>query len=145
MNGKLYFDLAEVVRIAEATVAGTNHRDSFSDQADGVKTGPALVWAKDQGTYLLSNANPRPDGDVIYARASRHDGLLLSQDATSAPGDWDEVWQTTREICGGDDFAEYLALDDLLSWLQASLRAGQTHLVLEVDDEAMQVGTEKAS
>lgn len=143
-NGKLYFDLAEAVRVAEATAQATEHVDSFSDQEDGTKTGPALVWVKDAGTYLMSNARPRPDNDVIYGRAYTADGLLLQQpDRSDSPG-WDDVWNTARDICGGDDFAEYFGLDELLRVLQAGLGEGFTHLVVEVSDDAVEIGMEKA-
>jgi hypothetical protein len=145
MAEKLYFDLAEAVRIGEATVQATEHADSYSDQMDGNKTGPALMWVKDAGTYLMSNAVPRPESDMLYGRAYTHDGLLLKQPDDSAAWEWTEVWETARAICGGDDFAEYLALSDLLPLMQRALRAGCTHLVIAVSDDALDITMEVAS
>jgi hypothetical protein len=133
----IYFRLDETLRVAEATAQATSHHDSFVDQENGTKTGPALMWVKDAGTYLMSNASPRPDNDVIYGRAFAADGLLLKQPDDSRSPAWDAVWNTTREICGGDDFSEYFELDDLLPQLRAALADGWTHLVLTVSDETV--------
>jgi hypothetical protein len=143
MSNRIYFDLAEAVRIGEATVQATEHTDSFSDREDGTKTGPALMWVKDAGTYLMSNAVPRPENDVLYGRAYRHDGLLLKQPDDSSTEGWDDVWDTTRDICGGDDFAEYFPLGDLLPAMQAQLQQGFTHLAIEVSDESLEIFMEK--
>lgn len=136
-NGRLYFDLAEAVRISEQTVQASEHTDSFSDTLDGTKTGPALMWVKDAGTYLMSNAVPRPENDVLYGRAYAADGLLLQQPDDSSTAGWDDVWQTAREICGGDDFAEYFPLNELLPVMQGALNAGCTHLVIDVSDDSI--------
>lgn len=125
MSGLLYFDLAEALRIAEETVAAPAH---------GVG-GPCLVWAKDAGTYLMSNAIPRPANDVIYARAHHRDGLVLREpDRTSGVNAerWDEVWDETRRICGGDDFAEFFELSDLLPVMREGARLGDTWLIFIV-------------
>lgn len=142
-NGKLFFDLAEAVRVGEATVQATEHGDSFSDQQDGVKTGPALMWVKDAGTYLMSNAIPRPESDLIYGHAYKHDGPLLKQPDDSSDEAWDDVWQITRMICGGDDFAEYFPLDELLPKMQETLADGFTHLVVDVSDDAIEIKMEQ--
>ena len=141
-NGKIYFDLAEAVRIAEATLEAPEFRVSFSDSLDGIKTGPSLMWVKDAGCYLMSNATPRPESDVLYGRAYTHDGLLLQQPSDTSSAAWGEVWETARAICGGDDFAEYFPLDDMLPQMRVALAAGCTHLVIDVSDEALDITME---
>jgi hypothetical protein len=117
MDNPLYFDLGEVLRVAEATLAATEHQDSFVDAADGKVTGPALMWVKDSGIYLMSNAVERPENDVIYARDGQPDGPLL--DGTSR-----DDWERCRELVGGDDFAEYFHLDRAT---MAMLRVAKAH------------------
>ena len=104
-TGKIYFDLREAVRVAELTVQAPEHRDSFADQMEGRSTGPALMWVKDAGTYLMGNGRPRPDDDVIYGRANSPNGMLLKQPESLDDDGWNDVWHTARDICGGDDFA----------------------------------------
>jgi hypothetical protein len=100
------------------------------------------MWVKDAGTYLMSNALPRIENDVLYGRAYTKDGLLLQQPDDSRSTEWDDVWHTARDICGGDDFAEYLPLSDFLPQLQTALHAGFHHLVIDVSDEALDITME---
>lgn len=130
MNGTLFFDLAHAIRVAEETVAAAEHVESFC----GVG-GPCLIWAKDAGTYLMSNAVPRPKEDVIYARADSPTGMLLQEET---PGDAD-VWDETRRICGGDDFAEFLELEDMLSAMKRAAAAGYTQLIFEVNGDNISI------
>jgi len=133
MPDKLYFPIDEVLRIGLLTAAAAEHTDSFVDADAGRKTGPALMWVKDHGTYLMSNAVPRPADDVIYARDGSPTGPLLTGDG---PGDWERC----RDICGGDDFAEYVPLAELLDPLGADARAGAKWLVLRVGSTDVGLG-----
>lgn len=126
-GGRLYFPLDPVLMLAEYTLTAPEHGDSFADTEDGIKTGPALMWVKDQGTYLMTNASPRPEGDVLYAREEPQEA------APKLDGSHEDDWDTCRSICGGDDFAEYLRLDapTMAGWRQAKAD-GFGWLVVEV-------------
>ena len=70
-----------------------------------VDSGLPIEWAKDTGTYL----GVWGDKGVLHqAMAYTVDGFCL--DDSIHPQDdpelFDKVWDTTRDICGGDDFAE---------------------------------------
>jgi hypothetical protein len=97
MAGKLVFPLQHVLGVAKATVAAPAHAELY-----GEVTGPALWWVKDQGTYIMSNAIPRPEGDLIYARTAPK-GQPLN-------GEGDGQYELVARICGGDDFAEAIRL-----------------------------------
>jgi hypothetical protein len=137
-GGRLFFPLGEVLRVADATLAGTEWGDSFTDQEAGRKTGPALMWVKDAGTYLMPNLTGAPDpADVLYGRDGSPTGTVLDGDA-----DYGRV----REVCGGDDFAEYLPLTpEFMERLRAMQAQGAAWLVLDVaaDGESFGVYTAK--
>ncbi|WP_157978846.1 MULTISPECIES: hypothetical protein [Nocardia] len=96
----LWFPLDQVWPIAEHAMAAPEH--SWSPYDTENPPVPALIWAKDEGTYLLSNGRPRQldphrPGHSIICHAvgwtDSHTGL-----GTTA--------------VGGDDFAEYIALTE---------------------------------
>lgn len=139
MPRTLYFPLAEVAALAEATLASTDWSDSFMDSEDGNRTGPALMWVKDDGTYLMSNAEPRlakvpglTDGHVVYGRADSPRG-------TKVDG---KDYDLARAICGGDDFAEYLTIgpdadSNLGDQIRDAHRDGLKWLVIEVGRDSI--------
>lgn len=117
---KLYFCLPDVAALVREIQDGTDH--VIPDYMDGaIPEGPALMWVKDDGTYLMGNQARAEDEvpTIVRGRADSPHGPIL--DGTQ--------WDLTREICGGDDFAEYLPLadDDLGSLV---LRAHQDRAAL---------------
>ncbi|MGW6729617.1 DUF3085 domain-containing protein [Nocardia sp. NPDC055029] len=100
---ELFFPLGQVSVIAEHAMAATEHSwpDWASDKSDPVP--PALVWAKDQGTYLLSNGGPR-----LLADPADPEG---SSQVVYAAG-YDSYFDFSATAVGGDDFAEYISLTE---------------------------------
>ncbi|MBF6331884.1 hypothetical protein [Nocardia transvalensis] len=101
----LWFPLSEVGEIAEHALAADEHSPSISQYDNGDPGGPALVWAKDDGTYVLSNGLPRqladpadPDG---WSKVAFAEGW--------GRGTGSEIGATP---VGGDDFSEHLDLDE---------------------------------
>ena len=136
MAGRLHFPIDHTVLVAEATLRAPAHADSFVDREEGRATGPALMWVKDAGTYLMSNADPRPGDDVVYARAEEPTGPLLDGGG--------EHYQLTADICGGDDFAEYIALDEpTMRLLRTALAEDYGWLTLSVDGDRFTIGVSK--
>ncbi len=88
----LYFEPSEVAKVIRHSRANIN--------AD-------IYWFKDVGTGLLSrdSANQIPNA-YVYGWSS--EGLYL-EDIDGADEGFGEVWETTRSICGGDDFAEFVS------------------------------------
>lgn len=135
-KGTIYFRLADVAALAAELDAvdpllGTT--DSWLDAEEGRTTGPALMWVKDDGTYLMTNVK-RAEGQrptVVHGAASP-DGPKLDG----------SQWDLTRSICGGDDFAEYLPLADFGPMILGAHADGLRWLVLEVMGDSFGVGVE---
>lgn len=140
MSGTLWFPLAPVTALAQATCVATAHKASMVDE--GAKPGPALWWVKDSGTYLMSNADPMLEGGVLYARAYCATGLLLEPPQMTDGQDWEDVWDTSRDICGGDDFCEPIAITGaLMAQLRAARNARHNWVVLTSTDDAFTLTT----
>ncbi len=145
MPRELFFPLRPAIALAEHALAATDHAPLFGQHDAGITNPPpALHWAKDDGTYLLSNGRPRPEG-VLYARTA--DGLELGAvDPAADPDRWALVRAETERICGGDDFVEGFDLDTddrLLDALRTALRDGFTHLVLVVSDDTVDLAFDR--
>lgn len=94
-------------------------------------TGLPIAWAKDTGTYL----GVWGDGGLLeMATAVTPDGLELDDTVRyrDEPERFDEIWDTTRVICGGDDFLE--------PGIELPTRpSGAQWLVMDVGDEHFQL------
>ena len=131
MSGALWFPLAPVTALAQATCVATAHKVD-----EGATPGPALWWVKDSGTYLMSNADPMLEGGVLYGRADGPTGLLLEPPRMTDGPDWEAVWDTCEDICGGDDFCEPIAVTGaLLAQLRAARNARHSLVVLTTTDD----------
>lgn len=103
----LWFRATEVCELAEHALAAPDHRRSLTQIDNGEPATPALVWAKDDGTYLTSNGLPRqredPHQSDGWARCAfahgwgRGTGPLIGETPV-----------------GGDDFAEFIDLTEPL-------------------------------
>ncbi len=100
---ELWFPLSQVTVLAEHAMAAPEHSwpDYDRDKPDPVP--PALVWAKDQGTYLLSNGTPR-----LLADPATPEG---SSKVVYAVG-YERYFDFSYTAVGGDDFAEYISLTE---------------------------------
>lgn len=119
----LKFDAPAVARLMEHAAAAPEHRHSEFEAADG--RGPALMFVKDDGIYVMSNGLPgleRP-GNVVYAR-----------NYDPRKGD---VWDRCRDAVGGDDFAEYIGLTEL-----GPMPENAVALVIGVSESDFTVGWE---
>ncbi|WP_280423704.1 hypothetical protein [Nocardia carnea] len=100
----LWFPLHDVSVVAEHAMAATDHsRCPYAD--DTTPTAPSLIWTKNDGTYLWSNAIPRqprnpsvPDSDPMVVHA-----------LCWGPGTGPAIGSTP---VGGDDFHEYIDLTE---------------------------------
>lgn len=142
LKASLMFPIDDVLRLAEDAVApladGDTRKgvyeqihDADGNRLDNPEIGPALHWAKDEGTYLMSNVwragtqgpsslnNPGP----VYARLN---GITLDEDER----------ETIEQVLGGDDFAEALDLCDehnLYGAIKAAADDGCRYFVLDVE------------
>jgi hypothetical protein len=128
----LLFPLDVVAQLAEHAAAAPGHSPSFRQQEAGQAGVPSLMWVKDDGTYLMSNGEPRlreqPSGLQVVAYA---DGW--------GSGSRQDLGRTSE--IGGDDFAEYLTLSEpfgdrhtFLEAIRLFHRRGYLWMFLDVPD-----------
>lgn len=102
-----------------------------ADEVDRLlEYGKPLHWGKDTGTFLAVWFDKENPPDIVCAYTE--DGFHLDE-TVSNRDDMDlfsEIWDTTRSICGGDDFLEGIE----------ALPAGRTTrhkwLIMEVEDDS---------
>lgn len=88
---------------------------------------PSLLLVKDQGAYLMAPTNPRQlvgDGErcvVAYAEGCN-------------PNVDKDFYENARALCGGDDFAEPIALEGLSTSAAIEIR-------IKLTDEDMTIST----
>lgn len=128
---RLLFDLSAVKTLADHAAAAPGHRASYSDTLDGTTPAPALLFAGDEGLYLMSNGlphlpNPANSASSLVAYAAGFD-TSMSKHAVA-------------HLIGGDDFSEVLPLlekrpdgrtlhDDITD----AVAAGATRFAIEID------------
>ncbi|RKR88311.1 hypothetical protein BDK92_2622 [Micromonospora pisi] len=131
----LLFPLDQALGLAEHALTAPDHVRSLTREEEGLPAVPALLWVKDDGTYLMSNGIPGPPADpgrpdagqqVVYA-----DGW--GSGTRQELGHTDEI--------GGDDFVEHLELTQrfpdgrvLIDLLRAAARQRRPWLALVLED-----------
>lgn len=140
MSGRLLFPLDAVAAQIEHALTSPDHSDSFADQEAGNRTGPALVWFKDTGTGVMSNGTP-DRSEPVYAH---YNEMILRDVQVRDVGEemWTLIWDTTREVCGGDDFAEFLDIDTLggIQGVRDAITDGAHWLFIDVSETTIDIG-----
>ena len=118
MYGELHFNLRQTARLLAHAMTSREHREIYGEEVGG-----GLVWVKDEGTYLMSTGLPSlPKGEhVVYA------------EGFGPECDWDYL----RDVCGGDDFAEFLGAD--VSEMVAKHDGAEGWLVIIPDGDTMTI------
>ncbi|WP_107657470.1 DUF3085 domain-containing protein [Nocardia suismassiliense] len=99
---ELWFRLSEVAPLVEHAMSASEHT-KYPDPDDDSPAVPSLIWAKDDGTYLLSNGRPRLLADPTQPEGKAQ--VAYAQDWF--PGTGPDIGWTP---VGGDDFTEYIDL-----------------------------------
>ncbi len=106
---RLVFKAEEVRRCIE-------HAERAPDWSMGYSREPkqaGLLLVHDDGVYLMSNGSP-PDKIRRVMRKGRpeEDGCFVAYAEGTDPTEleFDEWWETARELVGGDDFGQWLPL-----------------------------------
>lgn len=102
MAGTLIFPVDEKLLRIIAHSKAHPCRKPYSNEASG----PGLFLVKDEGVYLMSAASEplrvaEGSQSSVVAYAVGHDPKQ------------DDCWEYDREVCGGDDFGEFIDIADL--------------------------------
>lgn len=119
----LRFKAAEVKRCLEHAYAATEfdmgHENMTDEQfrelgleppESRTPVGPSLLFVHDRGVYLMSNGIPRDLNELNSAM-----GAYVAYAEHCNPNTDDEWYDNSRELVGGDDFAE--AINIPRSWV----------------------------
>jgi len=102
------------------------------------EVGPALEFVKDEGIYLLSNGGP---ADLSVDQDPTRPPVVYAEGYDPTVEDRMEVWARARAAVGGDDFVEFIALDEgFLSAFDRATSTGCTHLVIDITPQAFTIG-----
>lgn len=118
---EIRFDIQKVGEQMRHAMQSTSHKQTYGETTQGA----GLWWVKDQGTYLMSNGTDSNRPEVVYA-----DGL--------GDGSVDQ-WSHVQDICGGDDFAEFIDMTDIPNPLFALTGDYVGWLVICFDDTLMEI------
>jgi hypothetical protein len=121
------FVLDEVMRLVEWALSSTTDTLPYTSEP----APPGLLLVKDDGCYLMANTRPRQTrpgarGEevvVVYA-----EGLESGS----------ERYEIVRDVCGGDDFAEFLDLGlllDMKKLAEQRLQHQPFHLGIDFEDD----------
>ncbi len=134
----LRFNLSEIQPLVDHAAKAKIHTPTFAQRYEEVEgqfvekkkleVSPGLILVKDQGTYLLSN------GALKEGETASNLGLISYAEGTNPKTDPD-WWDVSRELCGGDDFAEYLPLE----WFSEALEQGDQYLELLMTDDSIEM------
>lgn len=117
-SAKLVFKVSDVKRIVEHSVNAAE-QNPIAYTGEPVSK-PAIVIVHDMGVYLMSNGTPadldnEPDDHVTKAFCAYAKGCDPVKDA--------DYWDTSRDLVGGDDFAETLEIaEDILAFITLNPR-----------------------
>ena len=127
----LKFKTEDIRKLAEHSLKAEKRRLTFDQEKEGVAVPRGLILAKDQGVYLLSNGlneGEKPPGEL---------GLVVY--AENCNPETDKDWyDNARNICGGDDFAEFIDLD----WFFYAQSENCEYMVIEITDNIIVLKTD---
>lgn len=92
--------------------------------SDRTPIGPGLLFVHDRGVYLMSNGIPR---DLDAAQTGSH--AIYAEHCN--PNEDDEWYDNSRELVGGDDFAEVIRIPR--SWVDACDQFETFEIVINSD------------
>lgn len=122
----LKFRTDEIKKLAEHSIKAAKRRPTFAQQEENTTIPKGFILVKDQGVYLLSNGLNAQD------QTPNESGLVVF--AESCNPNTDEDWyHNAWNICGGDDFAEFIELD----WFLYAQSEHCDYVIIEMTDTTM--------
>lgn len=134
----LKFKMLELHPLIEHALKAKSHRPTYEQSFEEVngefvekinlKVGPALHFAKDYGAYLMSN------GALGEGETADSLGIVVYAEGTNPESDSD--WhETTRALCGADDFVENIPIE----WLKEAITKKHQYVEILLTDETMEL------
>jgi hypothetical protein len=139
MSDTLLFPLTDVLAHAEHAWISPEHKPTFMEHMEEIEPTASLWFVKDAGAYVMSNGTGPERPKVVYAAVEGTE-LVLNGEISyqDQPELWQVVWDTTRDICGGDDYAENLPTDFINPTKIGQLMTmGYKYLAITLDGEEM--------
>jgi hypothetical protein len=137
MNISLYFNMKTVFQLIDHAANATERIGTASQLydenialIDNPVIPPGLIWAKDEGIYLLSNGKSLPGQTPLSTG-------LVAYAVGFNPKTNPNYYAAQTEAVGGDDFGEFLALD----WvMEAAGDSKDGFLILQLNGDRMRLG-----
>lgn len=98
------FPAADLLHLARHAIAAPNHHMGYESD---LQPAPGLLFVHDQGVYLLSNGLP---SDTAAAETGQH--VVYADGCNPNIGSFDDWYDTSRDLVGGDDFVEVLTFSN---------------------------------
>lgn len=124
------FKTSDVLRCVEHALKAPKW--SMAYEEGSIPPAPALLFVHDQGVYLMSNGIPLDQTDP--ANPESHSYVAYAEGCNPNIGDFDDWYGTSRDLVGGNDFAEVIAI--VSDW--PSLCAEFNELHIEVTENTLE-------
>lgn len=108
------FKTSEIQPLIEHALASTEFDMGYESEKAPV---PALLFVHDQGVYLMSNGIPRLSNGNNPNQPDVNSRVAYAEGCDPHVGEFDDWYGMSRELVGGDDFAEVLVIQK--NWLSA--------------------------
>lgn len=95
------FKTDDIIRSVEHAINATEWDTAFSEEPPS----PRLLFVHDNGVYLMSNGIPR---DLID---EQNNYVAYAEGCDPRVGTFDEWYNTSKALVGGDDFVETITVD----------------------------------
>ena len=129
--GTCVFKTRDVRRCVEHALRSPNWEMGYSE---GVATPvPALLFVHDQGVYVMSNGIPRDVKNPADPKSGSYAAYAAGCDPSIGP--FDDWYSMSRDLVGGDDFAEVIEIEP--DWLELCANFSELHIDVTSDGIAV--------
>lgn len=120
--GTCVFKTSDIRRCVEHALSAPNWEMGYSE-GDATPV-PALLFVHDQGVYVMSNGIPRDEKDPADPKSDSY--VAYAGGCDPGIGTFDDWYGMSRDLVGGDDFAEVLPVRR--AWLQLCAICSEMHI-----------------
>jgi len=120
--GTCVFKTSDIRRCVEHALSAPNWEMGYSEGA--ATPVPALLFVHDQGVYVMSNGIPRDGKDPADPKSGSY--VAYAGGCNPNVGTFDDWYSMSRDLVGGDDFAEVMAVQP--DWLELCVNFSEMHI-----------------